>query len=339
MHKPMLIALLLVAAPLAGCAADDGDMDEGAQVEWVQEPSDRDTGQAIDVTWRLTGPQGEIDHTALHWAASSVSDPSTPADYGNTSGLEEPASVPGEYSTTVTFDEEGTYHFRAHLIEDGEHRWTSEVAVEVSDSGPAEQPVLVEVEDYTQTAGAGEELTVNWSLEGTPDEVQHTGFHWANESISDPASPADYGNSSGVQEPAEVPGAYNASFTEDVGTYHGRAHAIYEGQHYWSEEISFEVTDGNATHHVVEMSNFMFAPDELTVAPGDTINWTNVDQATHTITFRDTDNGTDSGDVEPGEHFNWTVPADMPAGTYAYRCTYHSTGYDTGMVAEITVEE
>lgn len=342
MRGMMLAAIVLLAAPIAGCADDGtGDTDEPVQVEWVQQPSDRDTGEAIDVSWRLTGPDGEVQHTGLHWAESSVSDPSTPADYGNASGVEEPATVPGEYTTSLTFDEEGTYYVRAHMIEDGEHRWTSEVAVEVTDSGRAEAPVVVTVDEHTEQAAAGDELSVNWSLEGAPDEVDHTGFHWAEEPVEDPTSPADYGNSSGVQEPADVPGSYNASFTEDEpGTYHGRAHAIYEGQHHWSDEVTFEVTadNGGATQHTIDMEGFAYDPAELTVSPGDTINWTNLDATTHTVTFQDEENGTDSGDVAAGEHFNWTVPEDTPAGTYAYRCTYHSQGYETGMVAEITVE-
>ncbi len=95
---------------------------------------------------------------------------------------------------------------------------------------------------------------------------------------------------------------------------------------------------GADTHHVVEMTGFAFEPAELTVQPGDTINWTNLDTVTHTATAEDGEGGPDSGDIAPGESFNWTVPDDMEPGTYAYRCIYHSTGFETGMVGEITVE-
>lgn len=313
------------------------------EVEWVQQPRDMDTGQAIDATWQLDGPDREVQHTGLHWANTSVADPGSPADYGNSSGVEEPAQVPGEYSTSVTIEEEGTYHFRAHAIVDGAHEWTDEVSIEVTEPGPAEPPVLVDVDDHTAGGTVNETLRVNWSLTGTPDEVQHSGFHWADASRDDPASPADYGNSSGVEEPADVPGSYNATFSEEeAGTYYGRAHAIYNGQHYWSDELVFDVSEGEATggvtHHVVEMETFQFQPSELTVQPGDTINWTNLDDVTHTATFDDTENGTDSGDVGAGDYFNWTVPEEMPTGTYDYRCTYHSTDFETGMVGTITVE-
>ncbi len=335
-----MLALVLLAVPLTGCAADqdDGTM-EPVTVEWVQQPQDMDTGQAIDVTWQLDGAEREIQHTGLHWADTSVSDPQSPADYGNSSGVEEPAQVPGEYTTTVTLEDEGTYHFRAHAIVDGEHVWTSEVEIEVEESGAAEPPVLVSVDDHTADGTVNETLRVNWSLSGAPDEVQHTGFHWADFNVSDPESPADYGNSSGVVEPADVPGSYNATFTEEEpGAYFGRAHAIYDGQHYWSDEIRFRVQTaddgtGDVTHHVVEIETFQFQPGELTVQPGDTINWTNLDDVTHTATFQDTENGTDSGDIAPGGYYNWTVPEDTPEGTYEYVCEYHAT-----MMGEVTVE-
>lgn len=350
MRNSIIAAVILLTVPLAGCAAPDdgggGEAPEPVEVAWTQQPQDMDAGQAVDVGWELTGPERHVQHTGLHWAEDSVSNPSTPADYGNTSGAVEPADVPGEYDTTVTIDETGTYYFRAHAIVDGNHTWTSEVEIQVESSQPGEAPVIVTVDDHTAQGGVGENLTVNWSLTGTPDEVRHTGFHWATYSVEDPASPADYGNSTGVVEPAAVPGSYNGTFTEEEpGTYHGRAHAIYNGQHYWSDEITFEVQaggdgggGGSVTHHTVEMSGVSFDPAELEVEPGDTINWTNLDQYGHTVTFQNETLEIDE-DVAAGEYFNWTVPEDLAPGTYEYRCENHSAEYGgPGMTGTIVVE-
>lgn len=56
-----------------------------------------------------------------------------------------------------------------------------------------------------------------------------------------------------------------------------------------------------------------FAPAELTVAPGETIVWTNASSAEHTVLAED---GTwDSGPLEPGDTFSITLRRE---GSYPY---------------------
>lgn len=348
MNRVALIALVLLAVPLTGCVdGDDVDGDEVA-VAWVEQPQDMDTGEAIDVSWELTGPEGQVPHTGLHWGTDSVDDPSSPADYGNTPHAVEPADAPGTFQTSVTFDEEGTYYFRAHVVlpDGGGQLWTEEVEITVSQGGLGDTPVIITIDEADQGGETGENMTVNWSLTGTANEVQHTGFHWADFSVEDPSSPADYGNSSGVVEPAGVGHSYNATFSEaEPGTYHGRAHVIHDGQHYWSEELEFNVTGTetgeNGTEHLVEISDesalgatSSFDPAELTVAPGDTVVWNNTGQASHSVVFEN-ESLEGSEAIEPGANFTWTVPADLAPGDYAYNDGEASVDAGSGT---ITVE-
>ena len=75
-----------------------------------------------------------------------------------------------------------------------------------------------------------------------------------------------------------------------------------------------------------------FDPSTLTVSPGDTVTWKNMDTVSHTVTSGNpTDNQTgtvfDSGLVKPGDTFTFTF---KDAGTYHYFCQVHP--WMTGMV-------
>lgn len=84
-----------------------------------------------------------------------------------------------------------------------------------------------------------------------------------------------------------------------------------------------------ATEHVVDIANVAFGPTSLTIAVGDTVTWTNSDSMPHTAT--DEDDRFDSGNLDPGQSFSFTFTA---AGTYTYRCDYHSNMTGTIVVQE-----
>jgi len=80
--------------------------------------------------------------------------------------------------------------------------------------------------------------------------------------------------------------------------------------------------------HQVSIENFAFMPANLTVAVGDTVTWTNNDDAPHTATAS---NGAfDSGTLDNGGTFSFTFTT---AGTYAYICEIHPQ-----MTGTITVQ-
>lgn len=68
--------------------------------------------------------------------------------------------------------------------------------------------------------------------------------------------------------------------------------------------------------HVVEITHFLFAPDTLHVAVGDTIVWVNRDAVPHTATAGD--GGWDSGSI--AAQARWTHVVDRPG---EYVCTIH----------------
>lgn len=68
----------------------------------------------------------------------------------------------------------------------------------------------------------------------------------------------------------------------------------------------------------VMIEDFKFAPQEIRISVGDTIKWTNLDSAPHTVT-EDNDKF-DSGIFNKGESFSMTFEE---VGTFDYICTLH----------------
>ena len=95
-----------------------------------------------------------------------------------------------------------------------------------------------------------------------------------------------------------------------------------------SRNASFQQT-ATATEKVsgakVSIANFAFAPTEITIAPGESVIWTNDDGAPHGLEFDDNAPGTNL--LLPGASFSRRF--DQP-GTYDYNCSVHP--YMTGRV-------
>lgn len=79
----------------------------------------------------------------------------------------------------------------------------------------------------------------------------------------------------------------------------------------------------------VEIRNFVYGPDTVTIPVGGTVTWTNQDAAPHTATARDRE-VLQSGTLEQGESYSQTFATP---GTYEYFCEFHA-----GMKGTIIVE-
>jgi len=79
----------------------------------------------------------------------------------------------------------------------------------------------------------------------------------------------------------------------------------------------------DAATQSVDIKNSAFTPSSITIAPGDSVTWTNSDSITHTVTG----SGWGSGNIANGatytHQFNTT-------GDFAYHCSIHT--YMTGVV-------
>jgi plastocyanin len=68
----------------------------------------------------------------------------------------------------------------------------------------------------------------------------------------------------------------------------------------------------------VSIANFVFAPASVSITAGDTVIWTNNDEAVHDVTDRGGSWGSDI--MNTGDTFSYTF---MDPGTYAYICKLH----------------
>ena len=75
------------------------------------------------------------------------------------------------------------------------------------------------------------------------------------------------------------------------------------------------------------LGNRAFAPDNVTIATGTTVTWTNSDSVAHTSTADAS--GWNSGAVAPGGHFSLTF---QTPGSYSYHCSIHP-----GMIGTVVV--
>jgi plastocyanin len=76
----------------------------------------------------------------------------------------------------------------------------------------------------------------------------------------------------------------------------------------------------------VDVQDFVFDPDEISVAPGGNVSWTNSGEANHTATILevpglDDVDEFDTGQIAPGATGEFPAPAQP--GNYAYQCNVH----------------
>jgi plastocyanin len=68
----------------------------------------------------------------------------------------------------------------------------------------------------------------------------------------------------------------------------------------------------------IDIADFKYMPDAVTVTAGSKVTWTNSDDAAHTASADD--DSFDTGDLDQGD--SKTVTLDEP-GTYSYFCRFH----------------
>jgi plastocyanin len=76
---------------------------------------------------------------------------------------------------------------------------------------------------------------------------------------------------------------------------------------------------GATSSNAITISNFMFSPMSVSVAPGSTVTVTNKDSVAHTLTA--TGGQFDTGNIDGGQSKTFTAPSK--AGTYGYICNIH----------------
>jgi plastocyanin len=76
----------------------------------------------------------------------------------------------------------------------------------------------------------------------------------------------------------------------------------------------------HAASHAITMANYAFSPRNETITAGDSVTWTNTDQAPHDVTTTSAPVSIHSATLTTGQ--SWTYTFTVP-GTYSYLCSIH----------------
>jgi plastocyanin len=82
--------------------------------------------------------------------------------------------------------------------------------------------------------------------------------------------------------------------------------------------ISFPVISAQAPDNKVEIDNFAFSPERITVKTGTTVTWLNADDTPHTVASSSKLFKSKALDTEDSFSFTFTTP-----GVYQYFCSLH----------------
>lgn len=80
----------------------------------------------------------------------------------------------------------------------------------------------------------------------------------------------------------------------------------------------------------VHMKNSAYAPDPVSVAVGQSVEFVNDDDMPHTVTAND--KSFDSGNLDAGKTWTYTF---TKAGTFTYGCAYHAWMHGTIKVLQV----
>ncbi len=191
------------------------------------------------------------------------------------------------------------------------------------------------------TANASEAFNVTWRVDpGVSGEfnVTETSVYWSNQSVSDPDSPQEYGNTSSAHT-GTIPAEFSTNLTFDqADTYYLRAHAFIDGNDHFSEEFTVEVVGVGTVHEVTIEPNAVvgdgafssWEPATLEINVGDAVVWNNTgDTAAHSSVSDDGQSFTwATVTLEPGDTSEPVVFTEP--GEFTYHCGEHPdtmTGY------------
>src|SRR5437016_1356332 len=84
--------------------------------------------------------------------------------------------------------------------------------------------------------------------------------------------------------------------------------------------LLFVAGPATAQSTAVTIEHSMYMPSDATVTVGDTLTWTNLDDAPHTVTSSSGPAQLDSPQLEKGQSWSFTFAS---AGEYTYYCAVH----------------
>jgi len=234
---------------------------ENYKVTLVDAPKEIATGVNATFTWRVDGSSTTINHTAVH--IGTVSNPAelgkevAPADTSYTEMVKDFASgnftVPLQFVGNHVITTPGTYYFRVHAAVKDKNYWSDEYTVVVTQGETDYKISLFSPPAETVTKSI---VTFTWRVDGPPTTINHTAIHYGRTStpgvLGKEITPDDTQYNLLTQDFASgnygVPLQFIANTNiATVGAYFYRAHAVINGENYWTDEQELEVKRSTET--------------------------------------------------------------------------------------------
>ena len=95
-------------------------------VSIISYPADVKGDTNFTIQWKVSGGEGNISHTAVHWGLRSGG--ADIKDYGRFSNVYT-GKIPQQFSTDLISPTEGTIHFRAHAMVNGTDVYSPEYVI------------------------------------------------------------------------------------------------------------------------------------------------------------------------------------------------------------------
>jgi plastocyanin len=171
-------------------------------------------------------------------------------------------------------------------------------------------------------------------------ELEWAGVRWSDDPTEVDEDPSSSDGFSGSQE---TNGAFTASEGYVVndwnppgaGTYYLRAHLVADGFHYWSPEVTLQVTpvvqegDFDVDESIRLRTNLTnpcegdtFSQNPIEITAGTVIEWVNAASCDHRIAHDAQDPLWDTGTIEPNNSSQHAYRFNKP-GTYEVTCLNH----------------
>jgi len=168
----------------------------------------------------------------------------------------------------------------------------------------------------------------------TEGEIKVTDWSFKYINVAEQFCLTDFGlsiwNIYGLSPDAAISRGDMAEMIYRAKAVHDNGNVKYDGKIVPTSKSTTTTPTTTQTTVSVELKNFAFTPNTLTVKTGTKITWTNNDSVSHTVTV-DSGTGPDSATLKHGDTYTYTF---KEIGTFNYHCKIH-----TSMKGSVTVTE
>lgn len=250
-------AVVLLAVGGFGAKAILSPIEE-YRVTLVDSPKEATAGYNSTFTWRVDGPPTSITNTSVHYGAESnpgeLKQDVKPGDTKYSDFVKDFANgkfdIPLQFVGNTVVAKPGKYYFRVHALIKDKNYWSDEYTMDVK---PMDYKVTLI--NAANEVMADKTFTITWRIDGLPTSIPSTAAYFGTESTSGTldktVKPSDTKYTGYTKD--FIKGSYNVPLqfigntkVDAAGTYYMRIHAEINGQHYWSDEVTFTAKEETA---------------------------------------------------------------------------------------------